>query len=235
MIWQPKDNFLPDRALKPEWNARWKTVSDASGRPGASDSRASRDDCKYFIARGSFNNPREIPPHYHYADDEVPDAGASELERTYERKDYGFVVEHRWKEKITNIVTLPGFLKARDELLDLCLPVYIEAIEKIFGKDYDVSRLVNHLRVNGRRFLENVSLIVYDAVTRGRVMSEDGKLDVDSDQALVRRGGALRPRPQTARGIVQGSRGRKRERADAARSYFGGWSSSISGTVMGLR
>jgi len=102
MIWQPKDKFLPDRALKTEWNARWKTVSDASGRPGVSNSRASNDQCKYFIARGSFNSPREIPPHYHYADEEVPDAGASELERTYERKDFGFVVEHRWKEKITN-------------------------------------------------------------------------------------------------------------------------------------
>ena len=77
------------------------------------------------------------------------------------------MVEHRWGEKITNIVTFHGFLKARDELLDLYLPVYIEAIEKVFGQDYDVSRLVNHLRTNGRRFLENVSVIFYDAAARG--------------------------------------------------------------------
>ena len=87
-IWQPKDAFLPE-ALKPEWNARWKTVLDANGRPGKSDSRASKDDCKYFIARGSFNSPREIPPHYHFADEEVPDAGASELERSYARTTMG--------------------------------------------------------------------------------------------------------------------------------------------------
>ena len=51
MIWQPKDKFLPDRALKPEWNARWKIVSDVSGPPGEPHSKTSMDDCKYFIAR----------------------------------------------------------------------------------------------------------------------------------------------------------------------------------------
>src|SRR5271165_2138819 len=100
MIRQPQDKFLPDRALKPEWNACWKSVSDARGRPGVDESEASKDQCKYFIARGSFNSPRDIPTHYHYADDQVPEAGASELERSYQRKDYGFVVEHRWQEKI---------------------------------------------------------------------------------------------------------------------------------------
>jgi len=40
-----------------------------------------------------------------------------------------------WQEKITNIVTLAGFSKARDELLDLCLTVSTEAIEKILGKE----------------------------------------------------------------------------------------------------
>jgi len=184
MIWQPKDKFLPDRALKPEWNARWKSVSDARGRSGASESKACADEQKYFIARGSFSSPREIPPHYRYVDEEVPDAGASELERTYERIDYGFVVEHRWKEKITNIVTFNGFLKASDELIDLLLPVYIDAIEKILGQDYDVSRLVNHLRTNGRRFLEHVSLIVYDAVVQDRVTGKGGDFDVDLTKHL---------------------------------------------------
>jgi hypothetical protein len=178
MIWQPKDKFLPELARKPEWNARWKTVSDASRRPGAPHSKASNDEYQYFIARGSFDSPREIPPHYRFADDEVPDAGASELERTYERNDFGFVVEHCWQEKITNIVTFHGFLKARDELLDLFLPVYTEMIEKVLGTDFDVSRLVNHLRANGRRFVENVSLIFYDVAARGLVTGKDGKLDV---------------------------------------------------------
>jgi hypothetical protein len=177
MIWQPKEKFLPDQALKPKWNARWKTVADASGRPGGARSWASDDELKYFIARGTFTSPREIPPHYHYADPEVPDAGSSELERTYERKDYGFVVEYRWQEKLTNIVTLPGFMKGRDEVLDMLLPACTDAIERIFGKDYDVSRFVTFIRSDVRRFLENVSIVWYDAAVRGRIGDDHGKLD----------------------------------------------------------
>ncbi len=176
-IWQPKGKFLPDQALKPEWKARWKTVADASGRPGGARSWASDDQLKYFIARGTFTNPREIPPHYHYADPEVPDAGSSELERTYERKDFGFVVEYRWQEKLTNIVTLSGFVKGRDEVLDMLLPVYTDAIEKIFSKDYDVSRFVTFVRSDVRRFLENVSIVWYDAAVRGRILDDRGRLD----------------------------------------------------------
>ncbi len=176
MIWQPKDKFLPEQALKPEWNARWKTVSDASGRPGGDSSKGS-DELKYFIARGSFTHPREIPPHYRYVDTQAPDAGASELERTYARTDYGFVVEHRWHEKITDIVTLPDFIKARDELIDLLLPLFTELIENVFGKDYDVSRFVTFLRSDFRRFLENVSFILYDAAVRQRSMVKDAKFD----------------------------------------------------------
>ncbi len=179
MIWQPRDKFLPEAALKPEWNARWKSVSDAPGRPRVSDAKASEDGIKYFIARGSFASPSQIPAHYRYTDPEVPDAGASELERTYERKDYAFVVEHRWKERITNIVTLRGFIRGRDELLDVYLPVYTDAIEKIFSKDYDVARLVAWLRSDGRRFLENASLIVYDAAVRGRVLGKNNQFDGD--------------------------------------------------------
>jgi hypothetical protein len=177
MTWQPKDKFLPEQAKKPEWRARWKEVSDAGRPPVALDRKPSSDDCHYFIARGSFKNPREIPSHYRFTDANVPEAGASELERTYETMDYGFVVEHRWREKITNIVTLAGFLKARDELLDTFLPPYTEAVEKVFGNEYDVSRAVAFLRTDVRRFLEQASLILYDAAVRGKVMDERRQLD----------------------------------------------------------
>ncbi len=177
MIWQPKDKFLPAEALKPDWNARWTTLSETSGRPGVADSKPSNAECQYFIARGSYRSPREIPQHYRYSAENAPDAGASVLERTYERTDYGFLVEHRWREKITNIVTLAGFLNARDELLDLYLPSCMSAIERVFGNDYDVSRLVSHLRIDGRRFLENISVILYDAAAHHRLFDQDGKLD----------------------------------------------------------
>jgi hypothetical protein len=184
MIWQPKDKFLPDQALGLAWNARWKSVSDAAGPHRNSGSRASADECKYFIARGAFHSPQEIPPHYRHVDGDVPDVGSSELKRTYKRKDYGFVVEHRWNETITDIVTLTMFLKARNELLDLLLTICTEAIEKQFGNSHDVSGLVTYIRSEGRQFLEAGSLILYDAAARHRVMRDEHVVDPEVAVAL---------------------------------------------------
>jgi hypothetical protein len=75
-------------------------------------------------------------------------------------------------------VSLPGFVNGRDELIELVLPGCIEAIEKIFGGDYDVSRLSTYLRSDGRRLLENVSLILYDAAAQGHMTGSDGGLSV---------------------------------------------------------
>ncbi len=184
--WQPKDEFLPGEALKPEWIARWKSVVDASGPPVSSPSRASAGQSKYFIARGSFRSTRDIPPHYRYADEKVPEVGASELQRTYERKDYGFVVEHRWSEKITNIVvTLSRFLEALDELLDQVVPLAIKSIEKEFGQTYDVSGLATYIRTDVRRFLEDGSLILYDAAVHHRIFREDGTMDPELEGRLA--------------------------------------------------
>ena len=176
-------------ALEDRFGCEW---SPRNAQPKASDKqhpffKASNEQYHYFIAQGSFNSPREIPSHYHFAKADLPEAGASGLERIYERIDYGFVVEHRWSERITNIVTLPGFLKARDELLDAFLPPYIEVIEKVFGREYDVSRLADHLRKSGRRFVENVSIILYDAATRGRpFVKHDGQLDPPLTESLCK-------------------------------------------------
>jgi hypothetical protein len=178
MVWQPKDQFLPKEARGPDWKARWKSISDAPAPSGSSAAKACGDEQKYFVARGSFRSPVEIPPHYRYFDAEFPDAGTSELKRNYERIDCGFVVEHRWQETLTDIVSLHSFVNARDELLDFYLPIYIDGIEKVIGKDYDVSRFVDHLRTKGRRFVENVCLAVYDAMVRGEAMGNDGSLNV---------------------------------------------------------
>ena len=67
--------------------------------------------------------------------------------------------------------------ESSDELLDSLLPVYTEAIEKIFGDDYDVSRFVTFLRVNVRQFLERASVVVYDAAVRGKVTDEHRQVD----------------------------------------------------------
>jgi hypothetical protein len=174
-IWQPKEHFLPPLALTPEWNQRWKTVADVADPPGASQPSKSSDSYHYFTATGTFAHPRDIPPHYHCGAKDAPDLGSSDLERTYETKDFGLVVEHRWQEKITNIVTMSSFLNARDDLLDRLVPIWIDALEKIFGPDYDLSRLAAYIRYDGRRLLDNIALILYDAASHGQVFGTDDK------------------------------------------------------------
>ena len=115
---------------------------------------------------GTFSSPTEIPQHFRYTLEKCPELGASELTRSYDRSDYGFVVEHRWREKLTNIVTLSGFLKARDEFLDLAMPLAEKAIEQIYGGKYDVKNLVLEVRSQGRRFLEQAAIVFYDSLSR---------------------------------------------------------------------
>jgi hypothetical protein len=176
-ICQPRTECLPAEALKPEWNARWKSVTDVKG-PSASP-RAGRPvgTEEYFIARGSFRSPREIPPHYRLANDEVPQVGASELERSYERIDWVFVAEHRWRERITDIVTLPGFLETRDKLLDILLPLALRFIGEEFGPKYDLSGLSAFIRTDIRQALEEASLLLYDAGHRRRIRRDDDTMD----------------------------------------------------------
>jgi len=171
-IWQPEGEMLPAEALQPPWKARWKTVAAANIPPAFAKDHQADGSHKYFMAQGSFRTPGEIPAHFrNVADPSVP-VGASELVRSYEREDFGFVVEHRWRETLTNIVTHEGFLKARDEFLERGIPRAIEGLEQVYGKRYDVSALAQYLRGDGRRFLEESALAFYDLCARHRPAEE---------------------------------------------------------------
>jgi hypothetical protein len=143
-----------------------------SPRPGGS---AESD--RYVAARGSFPSPRDIPPHYRATDHDFPGAGASELLRAYRRTDYAFVVEHRWSETITDIVTLPGFVEARDKLLDILVPMALRFIEEEFGPGYDLSGLSAYIRRDVRRAMEEAFLVLYDAGVRRRLGRDPDHLD----------------------------------------------------------
>jgi hypothetical protein len=120
----------------------------------------------YFSAQGLFRSPAEIPHHFRHALAQGREAGASELVRCYESKDYGFVREHRWRETLTNIVTRDSFLKARDGFLNLALPMVALAIEQVYGKSFDVTGLAEYLRKEGREFLEQAALVFYDSMAQ---------------------------------------------------------------------
>jgi hypothetical protein len=164
-IWQPKGEMLPKDALEPAWNTRWSTVGPVDVPPAFARQYPSHGDHQYFTATGTFASTREIPRHYLYTLEKSPELGASELTRHYDRFDYGLVVEHRWREKLTNIVTLTGFLKSRDEFLDLAMPLAEKAIVQVYGGKYDVKNLVLEVRSRGRRFLEHAAVAFYEVLT----------------------------------------------------------------------
>jgi hypothetical protein len=166
-IWQPRDEMLPDEALKPAWNARWKSI-DLAAIPPELAKQAKRgqkiDGLQYFSAQGYFQKTAEIPRHFRCSLEPDQGALASELVQSYECKDYGFVREHRWRETLTNFVTKDRFVKARDGFLNLALPRIVQGIEEVYGNSFDVTGLTKYLLKDGRSFLEQAALVFYDTM-----------------------------------------------------------------------
>jgi len=162
-IWQPKDELLPEGALSPEWRARWRIVSGAMIPPAFAAENPNPDSRHpYFHAEGSFASPAEIPAHLLKRIDGHPEIGESELVRSLEREDYGLVVAHRWRETITNIVTPDDFRKARDQFIDLGVPMLVRTLEEVFGREYDVKALADEVQKRARPFLVEILDIYYD-------------------------------------------------------------------------
>ncbi len=175
---------VPGGPFKPEWVSRWKSLTFLKGPPASPRDGREAGTEAYFTAHGTFRSPREIPPHYHFADDKNPQLGASELKRSYERIDRVFVVEHRWSERVTDIVTLPGFLEARDKMLDILLPLGLRLLGEEFGPDYDLSGLSEFVRKDVRRALEEAAVLIYDAGVRRRLRRGD-TIDPELSDRLV--------------------------------------------------
>ena len=104
-IWQPEGELLPPEARRPDWSDHWRSCGRSSHRRPSRTRSGRGGERTYFTAVGSFRNPGEIPSHFRHAIESCPEVGASELVRSYERRDCGFVIEHRWSERLTNIVT----------------------------------------------------------------------------------------------------------------------------------
>ena len=161
-IWQPENEMLPAEAAAPAWKAQWKSIKPVPLPPAFAGEFQASKEMKYFTATGSFPNPAAIPAHFRLIAPDDAAAGASELVRAYERDDLGFVVEHRWRETLTNIVTPLGFLKARDEFLDRAFPILLKGIDQVYGSTFDVKGLTRYIREDGRRFLEEASIVYYE-------------------------------------------------------------------------
>ncbi|QEH32981.1 hypothetical protein OJF2_14730 [Aquisphaera giovannonii] len=164
-IWQPEKELLPGEAATVGWRARWARLEPVEVPPALRDV-APHPDHKYFLASGTFPGADAIPEHYARAAPEVPGVGASVLTRAYARRDLGFVVEHDWRETVTDVVRRDDFLRARDELLDRGLPMLAEAIDEVYGRDFDATRLRAYVGREGRAFLEKAAAAYFDVGSR---------------------------------------------------------------------
>jgi hypothetical protein len=171
-IWQPEKEMLPSEALTPAWKTRWNTTRPIALPPAFAGEFQASGEQKYFTASGAFPSPAAIPVHYVLVSPEDCNAGKSELVRSYDRRDFGFVLEHRWRETLTNIVTPARFLQARDEFLDKALPLLLKGIDQVYGKSYDVAGLAKYVREDGRRFLEEGAIVYYQVAALHQTTEE---------------------------------------------------------------
>jgi hypothetical protein len=163
-IWQPRDRLLPAEAFSQPWVARWREVADVAVPPAFAENNPNPGE-GYFHAVGVFASPADIPPHFLYkADVDRPELGAGEMTHDYHRRDFGPFVEHRWTETLANGVTREGFEKAREEFLDLAMPMLTEGVERVYGQDFDVSAAVAELDRRGRPLLRDLADVWYASV-----------------------------------------------------------------------
>jgi hypothetical protein len=111
----------------------------------------------YFAAWGEFKTAQDLPEHLVFKAPEGSNLPDSKLVRGYTRSDYVFVVEHRWRETLTDVVTLEDMRRAREELADFVIDVLSDAFDEAVGKDYDAGNLFGRLRGEGKTWLAELT------------------------------------------------------------------------------
>jgi hypothetical protein len=130
----------------------------------------------YFVASGRFVSAEKVPSYYLKKSSDG--TRESTLVRHTERVDHVLVIEHRWREVLTDVVELDDLHKARRELAGLVLPVFADALSAGLGTQYDVSKLLDWLRRDGVAWFEELS----DAYVEISVRKDGGR-----DEALKQR------------------------------------------------
>jgi hypothetical protein len=213
-IYQPEDK-TPAAARDPK---RWQRVTHAA-TPQALDrqgwpSSLSRfpAQCKnenhpYFVASGKFHSVAEVPDHLVMPPPEGADVPAGRLERKYTRTDFGFFVEHRWKETLTDCVTFDDMRRARGELVDLLAEAGRAGFEETVGKDYDydAAGLVTWLKTEGKDWLAEVTDTLFVAYT-GRRREAEAKAWEEVARICESHGLVLKERGKFLEGEALGNR-----------------------------
>ncbi len=171
-IWQPEGEMLPPEATKAEWRSRWNRVKPTEVPPAFAKERPRDNARKYFTATGTFRTPSEIPAHFLNRVEVGRASAVGRLDRSYERLDHVFVIEHRWRETLTNVVSREGFAKARDELRDALLTFIADGLSTAYAAHYDVDALNRYVREEGGRFLDQATDIWFDHAAAHRPEEE---------------------------------------------------------------
>jgi len=158
--------FCADEVKREDWSGRIRELkpSVAPTEPSTEEEAA----C-YLAAWGRFASADEIPDHYVYPAAEKSsshETKQSRLERRVEQIDYGFVVEHRWQETLTNTVELNDMHKARRELADWWITLSEEIWQEAYGAEYDFAPLVAWLRDEGTIWFEELTDLLFELGVR---------------------------------------------------------------------
>lgn len=193
-IYQPAEK-TPERARDPKL---WKQVTfapakqpDALGWPATLidlPPHGRDDNHTYLVARQEFRSAADIPEHISFKEPDI-DAAPSTLKHTYERVDYGLVVEHRWTETLTDCVSLEDMRLARDESLALGIDLAEDTLPQLFGDEYDFSGLARWARTEGSAWAVELSELLLARSLQPRSARFSGKaefeLNVPELQALA--------------------------------------------------
>jgi len=171
-IWQPEQDMLPPEASREEWKSRWTRVGSTDTPPAFAEERPRDADRKYFTATGTFRRPVDIPVHFHNRVVVGRESAVGHLERSYERLDHTFVIEHRWRETLTNIVSREGFTKARDQATEIVLELISDVLKTACASRYEAGGLIRYIREEGSRFLHRATDIWYEHLAGHRTDEE---------------------------------------------------------------
>jgi hypothetical protein len=202
-IYQPAED-TPKDARKSD---RWKQVTfapapDKAAKEGWSGLirdlplKAPDRDRPYLAAWARFPSPDRIPDHVEFKAPEGSKVPSGKLVRRYQRNDYVFVVEHRWREALTDVVTLADLRQAREELADLLLQVGEDSFQEAVGPNYDSRELFKWLRSEGKAMFAEITEARFIQYAARKGQGGDDAFKDELAAILARHGLALKAQGQ---------------------------------------
>jgi len=108
-----------------------------------------------YVVSGTFESPAKMLSGYARRVEDVGETAPSRIE--WQREDRIFYTLYKYRETITDVVTLDRFDSAADQVIDLGVEGACHVLDDCLGDTYDVSRLTAYLRRNVRPALKSVA------------------------------------------------------------------------------